>query len=111
MQTGELCESQPIISNDPELVHVAIGRATVDCSLVLLASLLAKIVVYACFISTGSNIRGLSAFGNWLISTASTASLGCDFGIAMFLAHCLFLFPNRAPNRFVPVALVLLYIG
>lgn len=111
MQTVELGESQPVISNDPELVHVAIGRASVDCSLVLLASILAKIVVYACFISTGSNTRGVSAFGNWMISTASTASLGCDFGIFMFLTHCLFLFPYRAPNRFVPVALAMFYIG
>lgn len=105
MQTGELGESQPIISNDPELVHVAIRRASVDCSLVLLASILAKIVVYACLISTGSNTRGVTAFGNWMVATASTASLGCDFGIAMFLAHCLFLFPNRDANRLVPVAL------
>jgi hypothetical protein len=111
MQTVELGETQPIISNDPELVHVAIGRASVDCSLVLLASILAKIVVYACLISTGSNTRGVSAFGNWMIATASNASLGCDFGIFMFLAHCLFLFPNRDANRMVPVALALLYIG
>jgi hypothetical protein len=111
MQTVELGETQPVISNDPELVHVAIGRASVDCSLVLLASILVKIVVYACLISTGSNTRGVSAFGNWVIATASNASLGCDFGIFIFLTHGLFLFPNRNANRFVPVALALLYIG
>lgn len=111
MQAVELDETQPAISNDPELVHVAIGRASVDCSLVLLASILAKIVIYACLISTSSNTRGVGSFGNWLIATASNASLGCDFGIFMFLTHCLFLFPNRDANRFVPVALALLYIG
>ena len=111
MQAVELGETQPVISNDPELVHVAIGRASVDCSLVLIASILAKIVVYACLISTGSNTRGVSVFSNWMIATASNASLGCDFGIFMFLAHCLFLFPNRDANRMVPVALTLLYIG
>jgi len=111
MQAVELGETQPGISNDPELVHVAIGRASVDCSLVLLASILAKIVVYACLISTSSNPGGVGSFGNWLIATASNASLGCDFGIFIFLTHGLFLFPNRDANRFVPVALALLYIG
>jgi len=58
MQTVELGETQPVVSNDPELVHVAIGRASVDCSLVLLASILVKIVVYACLISIGPKTWG-----------------------------------------------------